>query len=216
MPIPGTYTYNQISNGTQLTVASPTVAGANRAILIGVGLVDGSETVTITSVTRTGDTVEPVATAPWALAYRKAVYQIIGPAENSNSIVVDVSTNCEITAVVIPFTDVNQTTPRGTAVTDAGNATSPSVTVSSATGELAIDFVRGDTDWSMGSGQSLLVDEEATGWSKVSTEAGAAPDVTMGWVGSSRWSQVGFSLKPPGGGGSTTDAKLIFSAGAIP
>jgi len=65
---------------------------------------------------------------------------LIAPATGTNNLVATFSWNVfDVGMGSVSFTGADQTTPLGTAVTATGTSTTPSVTVSSAAGEIVID-----------------------------------------------------------------------------
>lgn len=100
---------------------------------------------------------------------------------------------------VISYSNVNQVTPHGTAVKASSNSSSaPSVTVSSAAGELVIDGVAAHVAFSaMGAGQTGRISETTVVNVRGSEEAGAA-SVVMDWTlgSASNWASIGLPLKP--------------------
>jgi hypothetical protein len=194
----GTVSEGTTNNGTSITV-TPAITGSDRLLIACPGWVDGGAQ-SVTAVTHNGVAMSLVALADDAFAYRQAMYYLVAPATTGDT-VATWSGGVQGHLVVVPWTGANQSTPLGTAALDSGTSSAPSVTVTSAAGETVLDCVRMNTDYVEGSGQTLIADTETTGWAKASTEAGAA-SVVMDWTGSNgRWSSVGVSVKPAGGGG---------------
>jgi hypothetical protein len=113
---------------------------------------------------------------------------------------------------VSSFTGVHQTTPLGTPATATGGVgTTPTVTVTAATGDLVVDFMgtkETTGNKTAGAGQTERWDGfngDADGAG--STEAGAA-SVVMNWTGgvTEEWAGVGVALKPGGSCGTLTEA----------
>lgn len=115
---------------------------------------------------------------------------------------------------IASFNGVDQTTPirGGSGNTATGTSTTPSVAITSQTGDMVIDAVdlaqlltaagAGQTEI----GQSLGGSEEFG----ASYEAGAST-VTMSWSGNSAaWSILGFSLAASGGGGGGTAVPVFY------
>jgi hypothetical protein len=116
-----------------------------------------------------------------------------------------------LTVASISFTGVDQTDTFGTVETDSDIIGSPSVSVSSASGELVFDVVgnkNSDYTLSVGADQTELWQEasayEADPTVNVrgagSTELGAS-SVTMSWTlsGTTPWAIIAVPLKPSGG-----------------
>jgi hypothetical protein len=112
-------------------------------------------------------------------------------------------------------------TPFGTAVTAfSTGSTSPSVTVSSASGRLVLAClasINATVTHTIGSGQTLAREDVATGGGDntihirmfTSTEGGAGSVVMDGTLsGSTPWSAVGFDIAESGGGGGGSIAAI--------
>lgn len=126
--------------------------------------------------------------------------------ESMNAVIVSTSTYC----------DVDQTASFGTAVEAEGASTTPSVTISSAAGELVVDVTAVDT----GSDTTLTVHASQTERANInsannhrhggSEEEGAA-SVAMRWtLGAARfWGSTGVALKPAAAGVSARTRMLM-------
>lgn len=108
----------------------------------------------------------------------------------------------EYNVAILAYNGVHQTVSVGTAAFANGSSGTPSVVVSSATGELVVDFV------TFGGGSGAVHVSQTQRWLQAtstgggsSEEAGAA-SVTMSWTQSSAdWTIAGVPLKPAAGGG---------------
>lgn len=95
----------------------------------------------------------------------------------------------------------NQSSQSGTGVNAGGTSTTPSVTVSSASGEMVVDCMMnyGNVSMTVGSGQTQrwTGGQSSTTTAASSTESGAA-SVVMDWTlgGSTDWTIVAFPVKP--------------------
>ena len=192
---------NSSGNGTM--TLSLTTSGSNRYLLVGLG--------TTTSITCTGITYNGVAMTEIGSAVdntdsgansRLYVFELIAPASGANDIVASFSgAPAERTMFGLSFTSVHQTTPTGTSATaTVNNSATPSVTVSSATGELVVDFHSANNSlvtFSAGSGQTSRQTETTSVGMCSSTQDGAA-SVVMDWSNTNnRWySSRGIPLKP--------------------
>lgn len=129
--------------------------------------------------------------------------------ESMNAVILGVSTYC----------DVDQTTTFGTAVEAEGASTTPSVTVSSASGELVVDVAAIET----GTDTTLTVHVSQTERINAnnannhrqggSEEAGAA-SVVMSWtLGAARfWGSTGVALKPAAAN-TTVRTRMLLGVG---
>ncbi len=190
---------------TSLTIPSFAVSGNNLLLIVGVAIQQtGGQYVT--SVSYGSDSLSLVGTAGNSGVIRTELWQVLNPTVGTANVVINVSGNARFAAGVQLFTGVDQTMPLGTYGSANGNSTSPSVTVSSDTGEMVVDVVgnRYDTQPSTGSGQTLQW-TDATISSTVyrnarassSIEAGAS-SVTMSWTLSTarNWGIVAVPIKP--------------------
>src|SRR5512136_2166382 len=119
------------------------------------------------------------------------------------------SANLIAVAGGISYTGVDQTTPFGAAATAIGNGTAPTVTLSSAVGELVVDTAgirqntTGNQTLTAGSGQTQRYND-VSGTASNSNVRGAgsekagAASVTMSWTAASTgaWAIVAAPLKP--------------------
>ena len=185
-----------------ITVSHPTGSGTNRLMLVGISGARSSGTVAVSGVTYGGVALSLVGTQAYA-AYQKIwIYQLVAPATGTADVVVTFSTAPNGGAVVgvVTFTGVNQSTPLGTFVSAQGTSTTPSVNVSSATGELVFDTVNHYWPLTVGANQTQRWN---TGSGNIygagSTESGAAT-VTMSWTasGSDTWAIGAVPIKPVG------------------
>ncbi len=149
------------------------------------------------------------------------LWQLVASATGANTFVAtSTATDFELNAACESYTGVDQTTPLGTSVTASGTDTAPSVTVTSASGELVKDAIGLDHSGTLtvGSGQTSRYNEIGLGgWNKYagSTEAGGS-SVVMDWSDSAsvNWASVGVSIKPAGAGGGTVGSRLhLFGVG---
>lgn len=197
------------SAGTTLT-ASHTFGGSNRAALVNVTLFNSTH-LTATSLTVGGSSTGVTLLHEDANGVntddRKhhVVYRVVAPASGAQSVVFTASGSFSDGAIeVVSLTGVDQTTPTGTVATAEGSSAAPSVSVTSASGELVVDAVCGffpagtvTTDAS----QTQRVENESWGGNDaiaaMSTEAGAASVTMSHTLGSSaEWSIAGVSFKP--------------------
>lgn len=139
---------------------------------------------------------------------REFVYGMIAPPFGSQTVAVTLTATEHVIGAV-SYSGVHQTAPTGTAATANGNDATPTVNVTSASGELVADNVclRGNTGQSLavGAGQTQIWNRASDGsgqttgtcWGGGSTEPGAAT-VTMSWTAgaSERWAIGGIPLKP--------------------
>lgn len=183
-----------------LTLTGVDCTGAN-FLIVPVVAWDGA-----TSADPTGVTYNGVAmTKTWAvqnpsfLAYI-AFYYLKAPTSGAHSVVVTYAAAYSNQIVgAIPMSGVNQTTPLGTPATNTGGpGTTSSVTVSSATGELVVGAMYGNTSGLTVSSDTLIIDLDDTDGDQpnVASIAGAS-SVTMNWTlpSSMTWQGGAVSVK---------------------
>jgi CSLREA domain-containing protein len=197
---------------------SHTTSGSDRLLLVSVASqpnADDAVFEAVTGITYGGQALTVVGTAAQGPDNaRIEIWQLVNPPTGSNTVSItfndafDDPVNGEgASAGAISFTGVHQTTPLGTFASAIANGTvadTPSVNVSSATGELVFDTVARKAN-------PLTVDASQTerwhqctdnGCSNIdgaaSTEAGAA-SVTMSWSpDNTRWALGAVPIKPSG------------------
>ncbi|MCX6225143.1 MAG: hypothetical protein NTV01_10425, partial [Bacteroidia bacterium] len=218
------------------TVSHGTVAGTNRIMIVGISYNDPADAINVTGVTYGTQTLSQLGIRLKNASGSKPtvdIWYIAAPTVGTANVTVTWSGNVGAGVVgVSTYTNVNQTSPFGTAVTATGNSTAPSVTVTSATNDLVIDVIgEGDNSNQMGVGanQTERWNREAnfsgsSTWDHTgggSSEAGAA-SVTMSWTEnvSIRWAIKAVPLNPaslPGNPTATfTQDPAMCSALTIP
>lgn len=182
---------------------SHTCTGSNLLLLVSVVV---PSAVTITSVTYNAVSMTSVGSADNASGGKVQIFRLINPATGANSVVVTPDHNGPAAAGAISFTGVDQTTPLGTPATATGNSATPSVSVTSATGEMAYDSIVSTTGglvYTAGAGQTERHAANNPAFDvrlRSSTEAGAAT-VVMDWsvTGAFQWASIGVSVMPSAG-----------------
>lgn len=134
---------------------------------------------------------------------RMQCWDIVGDASiatGTHDVVINVTGACRLAWTIVSTYDVDPTTPRGSFSTAEGNSTGPSVTVTSASGELVIDGTTpsGTRTLTQDASQSLNDKIETFDCVGSSREAGAG-SVVMSWTMdvAALWISIGFPLKPP-------------------
>jgi len=204
---------------SSLTVSHTVGAGgANRILVVGVNIFSSVDPFpTVSSMTYAGQTMIFLAAQNDDVApntrIRSEMWYITAPATGANNIVITFSAILRAVAGGMSYTNVNQTTPFGTAATATANSMTPSVAVSSAAGELVVDTVgirenpAVNQTLTVGAGQTQRYNLRS--WTSGtnnnvvgagSEEAGAA-SVTMSWTpfDARPWAIVAAPLKPAGG-----------------
>ncbi len=199
---------------------SHTATGSNLLLLVAVALNSTSDLVT--GVTYNGVALTRLAMAVASGGTRRVyLYALVAPVAGTHTVVVSYSsTPNHFAAAAVTYSGVDQTTPRGTPVTNTGTGFTPTLSVASASGELVVDAVtyanQGNPTLSVGAGQTERVNtKDATVNAAtpigMSEEAGAA-SVTMSWslTNSVDWAIIGVALKP-----ATTAVALAAAIGGV-
>lgn len=192
------------NTGTSWSALSHTAAGSDRAVFVCVSCSSQSD---VTSVTYGGVSMTKVDSIKNIdfNGHHAAMWKLSAPATGSQAVVIGFSAAVAATAAAISFTGCHQTTSSltGTPAKAAGSSTSPSISVSSASGEVVLDVLSFiDRTATGGAGQDVLwnsagVPADGRPGGAGSTEAGAS-SVTMSWSlnTSGHWAMVGVSIKP--------------------
>mgnify|MGYP001558318841 CR=1 FL=1 len=198
---------------------SHTAAGSDR-----LGIIDAClkpDTVTVSSAAwGTGNAATIVSSI--VFSDDTEMWRRIAPPASAQTVSVTLSAQAdEIIAASRNYTGAHQTTPLGTAATNSGTSTAPTVTVTSASGELVIETngFDNDTTGTAGAGQTERYDQAPFGLShRGSDEAGAAPNVVMSYslLGAANdWQIVGVSIKPVAAGGTETVGTISAFASVL-
>lgn|SRR3990167_3998309 len=188
-----------IEGTTQST--NHTTSGSNRILCACISLFSTTET--FSAVTYNGVAMTLVDSQSSAIL-TTYLYRLVAPASGLNAFSFTKSGSAAIRSNLTSYTDVDQTTPLGTAAKATSDDTTATVNVSSATGETVIDCVtiREDTLQStplIGAGQTQrgTFETDLVWHGKMSEEAGAGT-VTMSWTwtNAQQWATVAVPLKP--------------------
>lgn len=183
------------ANGPSVTTInwSHTCTGSNLLLVVGVGVGstnDASVTTTVkynnVSMTSAGKMHSNNGTNGYV-----ELFYLVNPTTGANTAVV--TSNTSVTSLEggsISFTGVDQTTPVSNATTAAGSGTTPTVNVSSATGNMVVDAVVNGSPIASSSQTNRWLNNwsnsSAAGNAAQSTAAGAA-SVTMSYTVTSDW-----------------------------
>jgi uncharacterized repeat protein (TIGR01451 family) len=212
-PSAGTIAVDAISTGqregvfSSMTVAHTTGTGQNRLMLVGISLeADNSSSITVTSVSYAGQSLTRVGLRTQDEAHSQ-MWRLVNPPSGAGTVTVTVSNAASEDSIVVgvaTFTGVDQTTPLGTVAGSNGTSASPSINVSSATGELVLAVLAADdgrTATDAGGQTSRWNLRTETGADGIrgagSTKAGAT-STTLSWTldVSDWWAVVAAPIKP--------------------
>lgn len=195
------------NNGAGATTVACTFtvgSGANRYMTIVVAMRNAAATVSSIDVGGSAATQVTSARKQGSLSSVDRWY-IKSPSSGSVTVTATLSASSIAAIGCISFSGVDQTTPHGTAATATATSAAPSVTVTSAVGEIAVGAFSqkwgSTTVITAGSGGTKQWEENAVSSSlnaADSTESGAA-SVVMDWTtgsNSQEWNATGLSIKP--------------------
>lgn len=203
------YTFDAASNTTSRTIPADCDVLEVSVVTISSGQDQTSVTCGGQAMTKIGTGLVHSGGKP-----RVNVWRLISPPTGAQNIIVTNAAADKTGVAVFSWTDTDTTTPFDGWATAQGLSTTPSRTVTSATGDRVADTTAGlsITALTPGAGQTELVDFMPTdGRMGCSHEDGAA-SVTMSWtIGESKeWVIAGWNANPPAGGGTeTTDSATV-------
>lgn len=201
---------NSKGNGVSSLTWAHTCTGSNMVLWVGVGSgatsPHNTSTVTYHAVSFTAENFDLLN----SFAHVSGHY-LKAPDTGSafNIIATLAAADDEVIAGGASYTGVDQTTPIGTPNSATGATATPTVNITSASGELVVDAIyhaqwAAGTAHTAGAGQTARVDVadsgDGNGFLGMSEEAGAA-SVTMSWStgpATQAWAIGGVSLKPAG------------------
>lgn len=184
-------------------------SGSNRILLVAVAIRNASSQ-TVSTVTCGGSNLTRINSATQGTTMRVELWSLANPPTGTKTIVATLagSAKARFCAGAVSYTGVNQTAPLGTsAIATASSATSISVNVASAPGELVVDAVgKSYSSESIipGANQAQRWNDQTTASSAKdntvgggSQEAGAAT-ISMSWSASTAraWAIVAVPLRP--------------------
>jgi len=193
---------------------SHTCSGSNRLLVVGVAVgTTGSDASFVTTATYNGvamTSISKVHSDNQTNGYIQMFY-LVNPDSGSNTVAITNNSNCDLAGGSVSFTGVDQSTPLDSPVTNFGDGTSGSVSVSTNVGDMVIDATCNGSGFSSGGSTQtnrwLINDNSntAAGNGASSTAAGVAGSVSMGYTGFSSdwWGLIGVNIKqftapPPG------------------
>lgn len=212
-----------LSAGTANTVsANITVANQSNRVLY-CDLMTDNASISSPAFTFAGQAMTQVATytVNGQNTYR---FRLIAPPTGSGALAGSWTGAIGYVCIVRSYYDVHQTTPERGSIVTTGNAssTNPSVSVTSAVGDLvegALNFNNNDSVTDGGGQTRVAFDlQGANGITAgvITTKAGSAGSVASSWTVSpaDRWSALAMSLQPPAATGPAADAVDVATASA--
>lgn len=169
--------------------------GSDRLMIVGVSCISSR---TVTSVTYNGVALT-IQTSVLRNGMRTTFAWLANPSLGTNNVVVTLSGSADMYCGAVTYNGVNTGAPFGTFVTATGKSSTPSITVASAAGELAVDILGTiAANPTVGAGQTQRYETTGTStYNSGSSEAGAA-SVIMSYTLSANedWGIIGVSIKP--------------------
>lgn len=185
---------------------SHTCSGANRVLIVSVVTIKNTGTIALTGVTYNGVSMTSIGSANVAsgdgIAY---MYGLKNPASGTNTILATTTGTGQLLMGGISFTGADQTTGWGTGQTATGNSTTPTVNVTLASGEYAVDCLavnpNSTTTPSVGAGQTAIFATRYSDTFSNPIEGGASYEsgsgsTTMSWTTQNyNWAMVAVNVK---------------------
>lgn len=180
-------------------------SGSNRA-----GGVHSSHNGTITSVTIGGTSCTSVGISSGT--YSAEIYALSAPSSGSQTVAVNFSASSAGNCVAVSMTDAHQTTSSLVAdgiATGSGTSTSPSVSITSESGDLCIGHTASNASFTPvtpgGSATEIYDNEDIfiSNWSAYLVASGTSTTISGTSTGFEVWRMAGVAYKSAAGGGST-------------
>ena len=140
---------SDVSGGNVSSLSwSHTTSGNNRLLIVSVGMAR-IEPLSVSGITYGGTPLTLIGVSDNTCCTpgrpRVEMWKLVAPATGTNTVVVTLSgTNDSVIGAAVSYTGVNQTTPLGTFAAANNSDATPSVTVTSAAGELVQDAMAWD------------------------------------------------------------------------
>ncbi len=196
-PAPEVDTITTATSSSSPMTISHTISGTDRLLVVAIS--QGNVNSPVATITYGGTPLTALGTES-AGPPRIEMWRLLAPLVGTANVVVTFSGTPSDGAVVgvMNLTNVNQTTPFGPFVSNAGNGTA-SVDVTSAEGELVIDVIAKDNAVApaVGAGQTERWNNafSNSAYGALSTRPGAKT-VTMAWWSADDWAVGAVSVKP--------------------
>lgn len=223
---------NVDNSATTVTTNAGTISGTDKYILCAYIFNNLAVSGTAVTINDTAETLTKQVTVDHdnggGSVIRTEVWDKINPTDSTGTTTIT-GTNTAGSAGkslgCVVYTGVHQTTPNGGwAATSHTNAVSNSVSVTTGTDELVVDFVgvRTNTQITEGAGQNSRVERIGTNFGNatlaITDKTGASPVMMSSSsddAAAKNWATVGISLKPSvaGGGGGGATARNLLTTG---
>lgn len=224
-------TANDYGNVSQVVITNVSTSGTNRVLVVGISyrahanptsavstMTYGSQSMSSANVRATGPTFGPDRTS-------ELLYLVNPDSSAPHDVTINFSPNAdEVVAEAVAYKDVSQTAPPySNATTNNGTGGDPSITITSASNELAIGVLA----FYPASNTVTTVSPDVERWNNTNgvniggagADTAGAASATINWTQSnpSDWASSAISLKPAGGTGadSLTERLRIDQNGNI-
>jgi hypothetical protein len=182
-------------------VSHATGSGTKRLMLVGISASSSGQDIAVSGVTYGGVSLSLVGSRAYAVYQKIWIYQLVAPATGTADVVVTFSRAPAGGGIVgvMTFTGVDQSVPLGAFASATGSSSTPSVNVSSASGELVFDTV--NHYWGPLTADASQTQRWSTSSADItgggSTKPGAAT-TTMSWTatGSNTWAIGAVPIRP--------------------
>jgi hypothetical protein len=187
---------NYVANSANSTTVSlnKAASGANRLAIIEL---DTSDSLSALSITYGGVACTLINSQNVTSTYFHYLFYFLNPPTALTAVVASWTGTARVQMIVRTYYNVNQSTPLGTSAKATDNSTTPSVTVSSAVGELVCDALVSGYSPTPNGGQTSEYSYSIYIGDYGSDRNGATPTVLMSWTQSiGWWGIIGVSIKP--------------------
>ena len=183
--------------------------GSDRLLLCAIGWFNAGQT--IAGVTYSGAGLTQITGSPFpqtTIGYIAAGYFLIAPSTTATqTLSVDMSAPADVTATCANYTGVHQTVPLDTLAEATGTTADPTVTVSSATGDLVVSLVAYDgetlatTNIAADAPATERLEQDSNLFNTAIADEAGDTSVSSDWTIniSADWSMGAISVNPVGG-----------------
>jgi PKD repeat protein len=175
-------TFRLIDPGTSVTLSTLTVGtGSNEALYA--GLSTQGATLGSPSCSWNGQAMTNIGGQTLSDNSSVYVYRLVAPHSGNKSLTCQWSNSATVMLGAFSVSGVNQTTPERNVVTSSGFSTSPSISISSASGDMSFAVgVNGGADWTNSSQTVVWLDSSGVAWNGAASRAAGSSSNTHGFT----------------------------------
>ncbi len=175
-------TFKLIDPGTSVTLSTLTVGtGSNEALYA--GLSTQGATLGSPSCSWDGQAMTNIGGQTLSDNSSVYVYRLVAPHPGSKSLTCHWSNTVTVMLGAFSVSGVNQTTPERNIVTSSGFSASPSISISSASGDMSFAVgVNGGADWTSSSQTVVWLDTTGVAWNGAASRAAGTSSNTHGFT----------------------------------